>query len=154
MTFWEARAAAKENIRLFEAAKTWRRYADEVDATTGETKERGASRAIDGFLLNGLNATNLLLLTGAGSSFCVVNAAASKLKVKTAPGLTDLWNAAKDGMGAPAFDKVLGIIPNGTKITEIEKLLTQCKLYVARLWLIMAAYDIEQLLFCPRNTSA
>ena len=67
---------------------------------------------------------------------------------------TDLWNAAKDGMGAPAFDKVLGIIPNGTKITEIEKLLTQCKLYVARLWLIMAAYDIEQLLFCPRNTSA
>ena len=105
-------------------------------------------------MLNGLNATNLLLLTGAGSSFCVVNAAASKLKVKTAPGLTDLWNAAKDGMGAPAFDKVLGIIPNGTKITEIEKLLTQCKLYVARLWLIMAAYDIEQLLFCPRNTPA
>ena len=43
MTFWEARAAAKENIRLFEAAKTWRRYADEVDATTGETKTRCVS---------------------------------------------------------------------------------------------------------------
>ncbi len=86
MAFWKGRGAARENIRLFEATKTWRRYADEVDATTGEVKERGASRAIDGFLLNGLNATNLLLLTGAGSSFCVVNATASKLKVKTAPG--------------------------------------------------------------------
>ncbi len=131
MAFWSGRGAAKENIRRFEAANTWRRYADEIDETTGETKERGASRAIDGFLLNGLNATNLLLLTGAGSSFCVANAAISKLKVKTAPGLTDLWNAAKDAMGAAAFDKVLGVIPNGTKITDIEKLLTQCKLYVA-----------------------
>lgn len=34
-------------------------------------------------------------------------------------------------MGAPAFEKVLGIIPNGTKIANIEKLLTQCKLYAA-----------------------
>lgn len=130
MAFWKGRAAAKENVRLFEAAKTWRRYADEVDAKTGEIKERGASRVIDGFLLNGLNATNLLLLTGAGSSFCIANAAASKLKEKTAPGLADLWNAAKTAMGDAAFDKVLRIIPNGTKITDIEKLLTQCKLFV------------------------
>ncbi len=131
MAFWDGRGAAKENIRLFEAVKTWRRYADEIDGKTGETTERGSSRAIDGFLLNGLNATNLLLLTGAGSSFCVANAAASKLKVKTAPGLADLWDAAKDATGVDAFTKVLGIIPNGTGITEIEKLLTQCKLYVA-----------------------
>ncbi|MDA9433707.1 hypothetical protein [Bradyrhizobium sp. CCBAU 51627] len=34
-------------------------------------------------------------------------------------------------MGAAAFDKVLGIIPNGKKLADIEKLLTQCKLYVA-----------------------
>jgi hypothetical protein len=66
MAFREGRAAAKENIRPFETAKTWRRYADEVDTMTREAKERDASRAIDGFLLNGLNATNLLLLTGAG----------------------------------------------------------------------------------------
>lgn len=131
MAFWDGRGAAKENIRLFEAAKTWRRYADEIDATTGEIKERGASRAIDSFLLNGLNATNLLLLTGAGSSFCVANSATSKLKFKTAAGLNDLWDAAKATIGGPAFDNVLGIIPNGTKITDIEKLLTQCKLYVA-----------------------
>ena len=131
MAFWDGRGAAKENIRLLEAAKTWRRYADEIDAATGELKERGASRAIDGFLLNGLNATNLLLLTGAGSSFCIVNTDKSKLMVKKAPGLIDLWSAAKEAIGAAVFDKVLGIIPNGTEITEIEKLLTQCKLYVA-----------------------
>ena len=131
MGFWDGRGAAKENIRLLEPAKTWRRYADEVDATTGETKERGASRAIDSFLLNGLNATNLLLLTGAGSSFCIANGASSKLAITVAPGLVDLWNAAKEAIGATAFDKVLGIIPNGMKITDIEKLLTQCKLYVA-----------------------
>jgi hypothetical protein len=131
MGFWDGRGAAKENIRLLEPAKTWRRYADEVDATTGETKERGASRAIDSFLLNGLNATNLLLLTGAGSSFCIANGASSKLAITVEPGLVDLWKAAKEAIGATAFDKVLGIIPNGMKITDIEKLLTQCKLYVA-----------------------
>ncbi|MGY3038302.1 hypothetical protein ACVIIV_007472 [Bradyrhizobium sp. USDA 4354] len=131
MAFWDGRGPAKENIRLFEAAKTWRRYGDEIDATTGEVKERGAVRAIEGFLLSGLNATNLLLLTGAGSSFCVANGAGSKLKVKSAPGLVDLLAAAKAAMGTAAFDKVLGIIPNGKKIADIEKLLTQCKLYVA-----------------------
>lgn len=115
MAFWDGRGPAKENIRLFEAAKTWRRYGDEIDATTGEVKERGAARAIESFLLNGLNATNLLLLTGAGSSFCVANGAGSKLKVKSAPGLVDLLDAAKAAMGTAAFDKVLGIIPNGKK---------------------------------------
>lgn len=131
MSFWKNRKPAKESIRQFEPARTWRRYADEVDGTTGETKQRGSSKAIDSFLLNGLNATNLLLLTGAGSSFCVENGTASKLKVKTAPGLPDLWDAAKAAVGGANFDKVLGIIPNGKKITDIEKLLTQCKLFVA-----------------------
>ncbi|MBB4232686.1 hypothetical protein GGD56_006584 [Rhizobium mongolense] len=41
MAFWKGRGAAKENIRLFEAAKTWRRCADEIDRTTGEVEERG-----------------------------------------------------------------------------------------------------------------
>lgn len=131
MAFWDARPAAKENVRLFEPAKNWRRYADEVDPKTGDLKTHGSSRRIDGFLSNGLNATNVLLLTGAGSSFCVRNASASKLKATTAPGLADLWNAVRAETGTTVFDEVLGIIPNGTKINEIEKLLTQCKLYVA-----------------------
>ena len=130
MPFWDKRGAAKENLRLFEPKKAWRRYSDEIDATTGETKERGCARTLESSLLNGLNATNLLLLTGAGSSFCVANGVTSKLKVTTAPGLTDLWNAA-NAASAATFDKVLAIIPNGKSITEIEKLLTQCKLYVA-----------------------
>ncbi|SEI22772.1 hypothetical protein SAMN05216228_11224 [Rhizobium tibeticum] len=41
MACWKGCRAAKENIRLFAAAKTWRRCADEIDGTTGEAKERG-----------------------------------------------------------------------------------------------------------------
>jgi riboflavin synthase len=73
----------------------------------------------------------LLLLTGAGSSFCIKNAAGSKVTSKTAPGLQDLWNAVKAKVGDKPFDDVIALIPTGSPIEDIEKLLTQCKLYVA-----------------------
>jgi hypothetical protein len=39
------------------------------------------------------------LLTGAGASFCVKNADASKVTSKTAPSLKDLWTAVKSKVG-------------------------------------------------------
>ena len=49
----------------------------------------------------------------------------------TAPSLGDLWEAVKAKVGAAHFDEVIRKIPNGTGIKDIEKLLTQCKLFVA-----------------------
>jgi hypothetical protein len=130
MGHWDGRAAAKENLRLFDTTKKWRRYEDEKDASDVVT-EAGCARVLETTLINGLSATNLLLLTGAGSSFCIKNAAASKVTSKTAPGLKDLWEAVRAKVGDMVFDAVIGLIPDGPAIGDIEKLLTQCKLYVA-----------------------
>jgi hypothetical protein len=130
MGYWDNRVAAKENLRIFEARTVWRRYADERDESNDTVTEEGCSRALDSVLINGLNSTNLLLLTGAGASFCVKNAEASKVTSKTAPSLKDLWSAVKTKVGDTRFAAVTAIIPRGATITEIEKLLTHCKLYI------------------------
>lgn len=135
MGFWDSRLAAKENLRMFQAPDLWRRYADELDVGTNAIKTRGCSQALEGLLLNGLNSTNLLLLSGAGSSLCAVNPAGSASPTKIAPHWDDLWtavkNAADDKKRTMNFDAILAKIPSGTAIKNIEKLLTQCKLYVA-----------------------
>ena len=131
MGHWDKRTAAKENLRLFEAPETWRRYADEIDSNDNSVKIPGCAAALDRFLVNGLNSTNILILTGAGASFCVKNDAASKLPVRTAPGLSDLWKAVEEKVGADALKTILSIIPNPAATGQVEKLLTQCKLYVA-----------------------
>lgn len=135
MGFWDSRPAAKENLRMFQAPDLWRRYADDVDGTTKAVKSRGCSQALEDLLLNGLNSTNLLVLSGAGSSLCAVNPKGSASPAKAAPRWDDLWTAVKgaadDKKRAVKFDDVLEIIPGGKTINNIEKLLTQCKLYVA-----------------------
>ena len=72
----------------------------------------------------------MLVLTGAGSSLCVTNPPGSKLKVKTAPSWEDLWDAVEGTVGRGTFASILEKLPNGADIKNIEKLLTQCKLYV------------------------
>jgi len=67
---------------------------DDGDAVT----EEGCARILESTLINGLNSTNLLLLTGAGSSFCIKNAAGSKVTSKTAP-RTSGFVECRDGQG-------------------------------------------------------
>lgn len=131
MGIWDGKAAAPENIRVFEVPDLWRRFADEIDPDTKAVTTPGCANTLARFLTNSLNATNVLLLTGAGSSFCVKNSAGTKLASKTAPGLQDLWDAVKAKAGDARFAAIIAKIPNGATIKNIEKLLTQCKLYVA-----------------------
>ena len=131
MQHWENRPAARENLRMFETPNTWRRFSDQIDEASKSVTETGCAQRLESFLIDGLNSTNVLLLTGAGSSFCARNGATTKLKETSAPGLRDLWDAVKAKVGAAQFDAVIQKIPNGATITDIEKLLTQCKLYVA-----------------------
>lgn len=128
---WKDRPPAKENLRMFEPPGVWRRYTDHIDETEGMVKEPGCAQKLESALINCLNATNVLLLTGAGSSFSASNDPASILKEKMAPGLPDLWKAVKAKVGDAAFAAVIQTIPNGAEIKDIEKLLTQCKLFVA-----------------------
>jgi SIR2-like domain len=131
-TWWAGRAAAKENLRLFEAPNTWRRFAGQVDADTKAVAESGCAERLESLLISALNATNVLLLTGSGASFCAKNEEfLSLLRVTDAPSLRDLWEAVRDKVGEIHFDEAIAKIPNGKAIKDIEKLLTQCKLYVA-----------------------
>jgi hypothetical protein len=125
MSYWSGREPSRSNIRLLEATNIWRAYDDE-QGVDGTVLERGSARKLDGFLIEALNSTNLIVLAGAGASFCATNAK----EKPAAPAWGDLWDAVKQAADGN-FDKVLGIIPDGGKITNIEKLLTQCKLYVA-----------------------
>jgi hypothetical protein len=125
MGYWDKRAAAKQNLRMFEPPKLWRRYADEMDGDS--IKVRGCAQTLDTALNNGLNSTNLIVLTGAGASFSIKNPKSKK----TAPSWSDLWAAVKENVGEAKFNAIIAKIPRGNSINNIEKLLTQCKLFVA-----------------------
>ncbi len=89
MVFWHNRAAAASNIRLFEPTNGWRAH-DDVVNEQGQITAQGSNRSIELALHNALNASNLLMLTGAGSSYCAKNTNAI-----TAPSMTDLWDAVE-----------------------------------------------------------
>lgn len=125
--YWDVLPASADNLRLFNPAKGWVQFADQVDGD-GKTTSFGASRDIDLALSVAMNASNLMVLTGAGASFCARNPAKDAL---TAPGMGDLWNAVKGAATDKTFQEVIDLIPKAKATdTNIEKLLTQCKIYV------------------------
>lgn len=127
MVYWSGRAASAENIRLFNRDTGWKKFSDNVDAD-GRTSFFGASRDIELALATSLNASNLLLLTGAGASFCAKNPVGQL----NAPGMTDLWDAVETKVTFATMTEVIGMIPTAAGIAKnIEKLLTLCKLYVS-----------------------
>lgn len=128
--YWNNRLPARENLRVYEAPGLWRRFADQPNGD-GTIVEAGCSQKLESALINALNATNILLLTGAGSSFSASNELGCTLTYHKAPSLSDLWASVKDKVGGGAFDAVIKIIPGGSAIGDVEKLLTQCKLFVA-----------------------
>jgi len=124
MAFWEGKAGSAAHLRLFEPVNGWQLY-DDIKDPEGRTTAQGAVRAIELALHTALNASNLLLLTGAGSSFCARNRAAGT----TAPTMTNLWDAVEAAVTPPKFQEIVGLIPNATGLNKnIEKLLTLCKL--------------------------
>ena len=75
-----------------------------------------------------LNATRLVVLTGAGSSFSAKNKSPTDL---AAPAMSDLWDAVEKTVTPDEFKKIFSLLPKATSFGKnIEKLLTQCKLYV------------------------
>jgi len=127
MSFWNGVAAGARNLRLFELGTGWRQHGDEMDAD-GRVTFVGCSRALDETLSIALNASNLLLLTGAGSSFCIGNPPGKM----SAPSMSDLWDAVEAAASQRVMAEVIALIPNAAGINKnIEKLLTLCKLFIA-----------------------
>ena len=125
MPYWSDRAGAAANLRLLIPGEGWRAYSDKVDGEQ-QVEAAGSKRLIESAFLNALNATNLVVLTGTGSSFAVKNPAA-KL---TPAGMADIWTAVYDNVGKERFDKVCGLFASATIDDNIERLLTLCKLYL------------------------
>lgn len=127
MVFWNGRPAAAANLRLLNTNVGWKRYEDIVDPD-GKTTFFGSNREVELSLATALNASNLLLLTGAGSSFCARNAQGAA----GAPGMSDLWDAVEEKVTGPGMAEIIALIPTAAGIGKnIEKLLTLCKLYVS-----------------------
>ena len=125
MTFWANRAAAAANLRLFIPGEGWKSYSDEV-VEDQKVETIGSKRLIESVFLNALNATNLLLLTGAGASF-----AAKNKPTKPQPaGMAALWTAVQAKVGDNEFKAICDQFPSAPIDSNIERLLTLCKLYL------------------------
>lgn len=127
MVYWNEREAAISNLRLYRPAVGWVAYNDVKDED-GKITSKGSHDAINQALTSSLHASNLLLLTGAGSSFCATNQGEQPL---TAPGMTDLWSAVENAAGEDKFASVFEQIPIAKSVDgNIEKLLTLCKIFI------------------------
>lgn len=125
MPNWATDPADANRLRLYVPGEGWKAYADELSDVDRKVEAIGSKRAIESALLNALNATNLLLLTGTGSSFSAKNK-----NGQTPAGMKDLWNAVRAKVGEEAFVAVCGMFPSSPINENIEKLLTLCKLYL------------------------
>ena len=126
MTYWNGKAADAAHLRLFLPGDGWRAFKDKMNAEGDRVEDPGAQRAIESSLLNVLNATNVVVLTGTGSSFAATNAGE-----KLSPaGMWDVWQAVEASVGVAEFKIVCDIFANAKIDDNIERLLTLCKLYL------------------------
>ncbi|WP_159008525.1 SIR2 family protein [Bradyrhizobium sp. S69] len=124
MPFWDDKTASTALLRLFEPTQGWRAHDDVTDGE-GRTTAQGACRSVELALHNALNASNLLVLTGAGSSYC-----AKTHNGQSAPSMAALWDAVEAAATTETFNEIVSLIPNAATLNKnIEKLLTLCKLY-------------------------
>jgi hypothetical protein len=126
MPYWEGRASSAANLRLFISGEGWKAYSDEKSEDGQTVTAQGASQLVESAFLNALNATNLILLTGTGSSFAARN---FEGKLKPA-GMADLWTAVKARVGEQRFQAACAEFPSTPINDNIERLLTLCKMYL------------------------
>lgn len=126
MPNWATDLPDKKYLRLFISDEGWKVYSDKMSPDGERPEASGAKRLIESAFLNALNATNLILMTGSGSSFAAKNAAGKPQPA----GMVAVWNAVKQAVGEEHFSKICGFFPNAPINENIEKLLTLCKLYL------------------------
>jgi len=125
MPNWVTDPADPKLLRLYLPDEGWKAYADKLSEAENRIEAVGSKRALESALLNALNSTNLILLTGSGSSFAAKNEIG-----KTPASMSDLWTAVRVRAGDETFARVCGMFPSSPINENIEKLLTLCKLYL------------------------
>lgn len=128
MTYWNDKVADVAHLRLFVTGDGWRLFKDKMSADSERIEEAGTQRAVESALLNVLNATNVVVLTGTGSSFAATN---DEAKLSPA-GMWDVWVAVRTKVGAPAFQAVCDTFASAKIDDNIERLLTLCKIPLIR----------------------
>jgi hypothetical protein len=123
MTYWGNRQASATNLRLFEPKQGWRAH-DDVKDDQGRISAPGSHNAVELALHGALNASNLTVLTGSGSSFCAKNT-----NGPSAPSMAGLWDAVEAAVTPARLAAIIAKIPSAADLkNNIEKLLTLCKL--------------------------
>lgn len=152
MGYWDNKPASASNIRLYIRGEGWRSH-DDAKNEKDEVSERGSARAVEEILTSALNASNLVLLTGAGSSFCAKNTGTG---AKQAPSMFDVWNAVVTAATKQKIDTIAELMPNAKAVLEaknIEKFLTLCKIYL-ELFGLAKAKDVEDFIKLAEKTIA
>ena len=112
--------AHERNIRLCSNVThgSWIKAEDTPAPDDTEKPESGSKRHIQSLLMDCLTSTNLLVLSGLGTSLCV----------EGAPGMWHLWQAVKDVDGID-IDKVMKLVHYAPPENQenIEVLLSKCK---------------------------
>ena len=61
--------ASASKLRLYESGLGWVNYGDKI-GDDGKVQIKGSKEKFDGTLINALNATNVVVLAGSGTSLC------------------------------------------------------------------------------------
>lgn len=126
MEFWNGRAARAADIRLYIPSLGWQSSDDTHPKNSSDQTTASAGRQVESILLNVLNSTNLVVLTGTGSSFAASNGPGKP----TPAGMRDVWEQVRSDAGTKIFDGIVNSFGNARVSNNIEKLLTFCKLYI------------------------
>jgi hypothetical protein len=122
-------------MQLF-SSSTGGKWVPLVENTPEEAKQAERNRdTLKKSLLETLRAENLVVLTGLGTSLCVMEGS-----TRLAPTMADLWDAARTATGTSEFDALLGTVRytatepdpaslGNTRVRkDIELLLSHCQL--------------------------
>lgn len=120
--YWVKKPAAAGLLRLFLPNGTWLAWENREE---GDKTQRGAAEQVEQRLLSALNATNLMVLLGSGASFAAKNATGMQ-----PPGMSDLWECARDEVGHANFDKIVLDVSGSLEKKDIEALLSRCKMAI------------------------
>ena len=123
--YWKTVRPSKSNLRMLVPEQGWVAYEDRADES-GKILASGIKDKLDSTLINVLNASNFLCLTGAGASFCAKNAMGSA----QAPSMSDLWASVEAAVGTTTFKSICDKFSNAKIETNIEKLLSLCKIFL------------------------
>lgn len=120
--YWVNKPAGADHLRLFLPNGTWLAWENREE---GDKTHRGAEEQVEQRLLSALNATNLVVLLGSGASFAAKNTSG-----KQPPGMSDLWECARDKIGHADFDKIVAKVSGADAKKDIESLLSRCKMAI------------------------